>query len=84
MVELEPAGEQELQLGRLADHDQRTEVALDDVIDAVAQLGAGRDAPQRGNQGGVSAGILSGHSARIVRCVTGQALGMGVDAHSAP
>ncbi len=67
MVELEAAGEQELQLRRLADHDQGAEVALDDVVDAVAQLGARRDAPQGGHQCGISAGIVSGHGARIVR-----------------
>ena len=73
MVELEAAREQELELGRLADDDQRAEVAADDVVDPVAQLGTRRDTPERVHERRFAAGIVDhvlafyGRSARSLK-----------------
>ncbi len=57
-VEPHPAGEHELELGGLADDDQRTAARADDVVDSLAQFGAGRDPGDGGEQLGVAARIL--------------------------
>ena len=49
-VEPDPARVEERELVRVADHDQRALVRADDVVDRLAQRGAGRDLRDRREQ----------------------------------
>ena len=57
-VEPHAAREQERELLRVADHDQRALARADDVVDRLPQLGSRRDAPDRGEQPPVEPWIL--------------------------
>ena len=63
-VEPDPAGEEKRELVRIADHDQRALARADDVVDALTQLGARRDALERGEQRGIAARVVLGRRAR--------------------
>jgi hypothetical protein len=78
LVERDAAGEQERELRRIADHDQRAFVGADDVVDPLAQVCAGRDSRDGVEQLGLATRIALGGRAREPQAGRGVVLTPGV------